>query len=44
TSLTVEVVVQADRGGEAIEMTRGLVTYVAVQLGPEGHTPLPLHA
>ena len=44
TSLTVEVVVQADRGGEAIEMTRGLVTYVAVQLGPEGHTALPLNA
>ena len=43
-SLTVEVVVKADRGGEAVEMTRGSVTYVTVQIGPEGHTPVALNA
>ena len=42
TSLTVEVVVMADRNGEAVEMTRGSLTYVTVQFGPEGHTPVPL--
>ena len=40
SSLTVEVVVMADRDGEAVEMTRGSVPYVTVQIGPDGHTPV----
>ncbi len=44
TSLTVQVVVNADRKGESVEMTRGTITYVTVELGAEGHAPVNLDA
>ena len=44
TSLTVQVVVSADRNGDSVEMTRGTVTYVTVHLGEEGHAPVALDA
>ena len=44
TSLTVQIVVNADRKGESVEMTRGSITYVTVELGAEGHAPVNLDA
>ncbi|MEK6269977.1 MAG: acyl-CoA thioesterase [Planctomycetales bacterium] len=44
TSLTVQVVVNADRKGESVEMTRGSITYVTVELGAAGHAPVNLDA
>ena len=44
TSLTVQIVVNADRKSESVEMTRGSITYVTVELGAEGHAPVNLDA
>ena len=44
TSITVQIVVNADREGESVEMTRGTITYVTVKLGAEGHAPINLDA
>lgn len=44
TSLTVQVVVSADRNGDSVEMTRGTVTYVTVYLDENGHAPVALDA
>ena len=44
TSLTVQIVVSADRYGDSVEMTRGTITYVTVELNAEGHSPVALDA
>jgi acyl-CoA thioesterase YciA len=43
TSITVEVVVEAVRDGTPAELTRALVTYVAVEITTAGQTPVALH-
>lgn len=43
TSITIHVDVEAERGGERIEVTQGEVVYVAVEKGPDGKlTPVEI--
>ena len=43
TSITVEVVVQSVRKGEPVELTRAVVTYVAVTRNEANQTPVGLY-
>ncbi len=42
TSITMHVVVEADRQGRAVQLTQAEVTYVAVDLKGEGRRPVPI--
>ena len=42
TSITMHVIVEADRKGEPVRLTEAEVTYVAVNLNEEGRRPVPI--
>ena len=42
TSITMHVAVEADRHGEAVQLTEAEVTYVAVDLSREDRRPVPI--
>ena len=42
TSITMHVIVETDRDGEAVRLTEAEVTYVAVNLNEEGRPPVPI--
>ncbi|NLS94088.1 MAG: acyl-CoA thioesterase [Planctomycetaceae bacterium] len=42
TSITMHVLVEADRQGEPVRLTEAEVTYVAVNLNEEGRPPVPI--
>lgn len=42
TSITMQVLVEADRHGEPVRLTEAEVTYVAVNLDEEGRPPVPI--
>jgi acyl-CoA thioesterase YciA len=42
TSITVNVTVEADRGGKVARLTEAEVTYEAVKLNEQGRQPVPI--
>jgi len=42
TSITMQVTVEADRGGTDLKLTEAEVTYVAVRLEDDDHQPVPI--
>ena len=42
TSITMQVTVEADRGGTDLKLTEAEVTYVAVRLDGDGRQPVPI--